>query len=216
MTDYDQRPRGGRSNFNNRKRRYRGLYPQPVLFINACLLIRLTFTILNLDEEDYDRRPQRRRHEEPLSTRIRKQLLSVAESPVKRVEDELISIAKTICDNADDEDLKDGFLELAIQLIVEQPFKTPFIAAVFMVVDTIRREFVSEILERSVQRLNRSIQKGDWREVKLLMKFLGSLQGILEGEGVWIVLQDFLTKAVDLQTENNEEVSTRENILSLC
>ncbi len=39
------------------------------------------------------------------------------------------------------------------------------------------------------------------------MKFLGGLQGLLEGEGVWTVLQDIFTKAVDLQTENNEDVS---------
>ncbi|RKF71595.1 Nuclear cap-binding protein subunit 1 [Golovinomyces cichoracearum] len=182
MADYDQRHRGSRNNFNsNRKRRYR-------------------------DEEDYDRRPQRRRHEEPLSARIRKQLLSVAESPVKRVEDEIISIAKTICDNVEDEELKTGFLDLIIQLVMEQPFKIPFIAAVVMFTDTMQRELVTEVLEKSVSRLNEYIQKGNWREVKLLMKFLGSLQGILEGEGIWIVLQDFLTKAVDLQTENNEDI----------
>ncbi|RKF61511.1 Nuclear cap-binding protein subunit 1 [Golovinomyces cichoracearum] len=182
MADYDQRHRGGRNNFNsNRKRRYR-------------------------DEEDYDRRPQRRRHEEPLSARIRKQLLSVAESPVKRVEDEIISIAKTICDNVEDEELKTGFLDLIIQLVMEQPFKIPFIAAVVMFTDTMQRELVTEVLEKSVSRLNEYIQKGNWREVKLLMKFLGSLQGILEGEGIWIILQDFLTKAVDLQTENNEDI----------
>ncbi|KHJ31202.1 putative cap binding protein [Erysiphe necator] len=181
MTDQDQRHRGGRSNFNSsRKRRYR-------------------------DEEDYDRRPQRRRQEEPLFARIRRQLLSVAESPVKRVEDEIISIAKTICDNVEDGELKAGFIELVIQLVIEQPFKIPFIAAVIMYADTIQRELVTEVLDKSVTKLNDSIQKGDWREVKLLMKFLGSLQGVLEGEGIWIVLQDLLTKAVDLQTENNEE-----------
>ncbi|KAI0999376.1 hypothetical protein K3495_g8819 [Podosphaera aphanis] len=182
MADYDQRPRSSRGNFHSaRKRRYR-------------------------DEEDYDRRPQRRRHEEPLSARIRKQLLSIAESPVKRVEDELVSVAKIICDNAEDEDLKSGFLDLVIQLIVEQPFKIPFVASIFLVIDTMKRELVDQVLEKSVQRVNSCIQKGEWREVKLLMKFLGSLQGILDGEGVWIVLQDFLTKAVELQTENNEEV----------
>jgi nuclear cap-binding protein subunit 1 len=54
--------------------------------------------------------------------------------------------------------------------------------------------------------MNEGIKWGEWREVKLLMKFLGSLQGLLDGEGVFSVLQDLLTKAVDLQTENNEEV----------
>ncbi|KAL5319534.1 hypothetical protein ACEPPN_012589 [Leptodophora sp. 'Broadleaf-Isolate-01'] len=183
MADYDQRPRGGRGGYNNRKRRYR-------------------------DEEDYDRRPQRRRYEEPLSSRLRKQLLAIAEVPVKRVEDEVHSIAKTVCDNYEDEELKESFYELVVQLVVEQPFKIPFVAAVVLVANTMRKNgeaVAEEVLRRTAIRTNTAIAKGEWREVKLLMKFLGSLQGLLDGEGVWIVLQDILTKAVDLQTENNEE-----------
>jgi nuclear cap-binding protein subunit 1 len=64
------------------------------------------------------------------------------------------------------------------------------------------------LVERIGARLNEGVEKGEWRDVKLCLKFLGGLQGVLEGEGVWIVLQDLLTKAVDLQTENNEEVSS--------
>ncbi|KAH6715266.1 MIF4G like-domain-containing protein [Leptodontidium sp. MPI-SDFR-AT-0119] len=160
------------------------------------------------DEEDYDRRPQRRRYEEPLSSRLRKQLLAIAEVPVKRVEDEVHSIAKTVCDNYEDEELKESFYELVVQLVVEQPFKIPFVAAVVLVANTMRKNgeaVAEEVLRRTAIRTNTAIAKGEWREVKLLMKFLGSLQGLLDGEGVWIVLQDILTKAVDLQTENNEE-----------
>lgn len=32
------------------------------------------------DDEDYDRRPQRRRYEEPLFVQVRRQLLTIAES----------------------------------------------------------------------------------------------------------------------------------------
>lgn len=168
------------------------------------------------DEEDYDRRPQRRRYEEPLSSRVRKQLLAIAEVPVKRVEDEVHSIAKTVCDNYEDEELKDSFYELIVQLVVEQPFKIPFLAAVVLVANTMRNNgeaVTEEVLRRTALRTNTAIAKGEWREVKLLMKFLGSLQGLLDGEGIWIVLQDILTKAVELQTENNEEVSLIEVVL---
>ncbi|KAG9235498.1 MIF4G like-domain-containing protein, partial [Amylocarpus encephaloides] len=157
------------------------------------------------DEDDYDRRPQRRRYEEPLSVKIRKQLLAIAESPLKPVSEEISFIAKTVCDNYDVEEVRNGFYDLVIQLVVEQPFKTPFVAAVVLVVNTMRSEMVVEVLKRAAARTNKMIQDGEWREVKLLMKFLGGLQGLLEGDGIWIVLQDLLTKAVDLQTENNEE-----------
>jgi nuclear cap-binding protein subunit 1 len=159
------------------------------------------------DEDDYDRRPQRRRYEEPLSVRVRKQLLSVAESPLKRVEDEITIIGKTVCDNYEDLELRSSFFDLVLQLVVEQPFKIPFVAAVVLLVNTLRSEMVDELLTRAAARTNAKIREGEWREVKLLMKFLGGLQGLLEGEGVWAVLQDIFTKAVDLQTENNEEVS---------
>jgi nuclear cap-binding protein subunit 1 len=159
------------------------------------------------DEDDYDRRPQRRRYEEPLSVRVRKQLLSVAESPLKRVEDEITIIGKTVCDNYEDLELRNSFFDLVLQLVVEQPFKIPFVAAMVLLVNTLRSEMVDELLTRAAARTNAKIREGEWREVKLLMKFLGGLQGLLEGEGVWAVLQDIFTKAVDLQTENNEEVS---------
>ncbi|CAG8962256.1 hypothetical protein HYFRA_00005310 [Hymenoscyphus fraxineus] len=163
------------------------------------------FDFTRHDEDDYDRRPQRRRYEEPLSAKVRKQLLAIAENPMRRVEDEISSIAKTVCDSYEDEELRNVFYDLVVQLVVEQPFKTPFVAAVVLVINTMRSEMAMEILNRTAARTNKKIQEGEWREVKLLMKFLGGLQGLLEGDGVWIVLQDLLTKAVDLQTENNEE-----------
>jgi hypothetical protein len=137
---------------------------------------------------------------------VRKQLLSIAESPLKRVEDEVLSIAKTVCDNFEDVELRGGFYELTLQLVIEQPFKIPFVAAVVLIVNTMRADIVEEILSKAAAATNAAILKGEWREVKLYVKFLGSLQGLLDGEGVFPVLQDLLTKAVDLQTESNEEV----------
>ena len=125
------------------------------------------------------------------------------------MEEEVGIIAKTVCDNYEDTELRNSFCELVVQLVVEQPFKIPFVAAVVLVVNTLRSEIAADVLTRAAQKANEGIGRGEWREVKLLMKFLGSLQGLLDGEGVFSVLQDLLTKAVDLQTENNEEVSSR-------
>lgn len=141
-----------------------------------------------------------------MSSRLRKQFLSIAESPLKRVEDEVLSIAKLVADNSEDEEVKNSFFDLVIQLVVEQPFKIPFVAAVVLVVNTLKSELVKEVLGRAVMRVNAAVEGGEWREVKLLMKFLGGLQGIFDGEGVWIPIQDILERAVELQTDNNEEV----------
>jgi nuclear cap-binding protein subunit 1 len=123
------------------------------------------------------------------------------------VEDEVVSIAKLVTENYEDEEVKNSFFDLVIQLVVEQPFKIPFVAAVVLVVNTLKSEMVAEVLQRTTARVNEAIAKGEWREVKLLMKFLGGLQGVLAGEGLWLALQDVLTKAVELQTNNDEEVS---------
>jgi nuclear cap-binding protein subunit 1 len=167
----------------------------------------LTGVVAPKDEDDYDRRPQRRRYEEPLSSKIRKQFLALAESPLKRVEDEIHFLAKTIVDNWEEAEVKEGFFEVVECMVREQSFKVPFVAAVVLCINGMKGEVVKEVVERMGSRLNDGIERGEWRDVKLCLKFLGGLQGVLEGEGVWIVLQDLLTKAVDLQTENNEEVS---------
>jgi hypothetical protein len=164
-------------------------------------------TIRAADEDDYDRRPQRRRYEDPLPIKVRKQLLAIAESPLKRVEEEIQIIAKLVVDNYDDEEVKTMYLDLSLQMVVEQPFKIPFVSAVVLLVNTLRQEVAAEILAKAAQKVEAAIAGGNWRDVKLLMKFLGGLQGVLEGDGVWSVLEELFSRAVDLQTASSDDVS---------
>lgn len=136
--------------------------------------------------------------------------------------------------------VREEFLQLALQLVVEQPFKIPFVAAVVLVLNALRDvggenadngdvtmegesnkgkrevgvEIAREVVKRAAKGVNDAMKKGNWREVKLYLKFLGALQGMLSGEGVFPVLEDVLGKAVDLQTENNEEVSLEMSMVS--
>lgn len=161
------------------------------------------------DDEDFDRRPQRRRYEEPLSSRIRRQLLSIAESPHKRPEDDVRLLAKTISDNYDDVEMRASFLQLALQIVVEQPFKIPFVAGVVVVLNGLNRgeEAVEAVLAKAAADTEEAIARGQWRTVKLLLKFLGSLQGLLEEDGVFGVLTELFERAVDLQTASSDDVS---------
>ena len=127
MADYDRRNGGSRGGYNNRKRRYRGTH-----ILKTPPLLRPAD--LNTDDDEYDRRPQRRRYEEPLHLKVRKQLLGVAESvslqtlsprgtnelmgskPLKKTDEEINSIAKLVVDNFEDADIQNQFLNLAIQL----------------------------------------------------------------------------------------------------
>jgi nuclear cap-binding protein subunit 1 len=96
-------------------------------------------------------------------------------------------------------------------MVVEQPFKIPFVAAVVLVLNTLGEKgagVVEEVVRRVGGEVGKGVREGRWRDVKCGMKFLGGLQGALSGEGVWVLLEDVLAKAVDLQTERGEEVSS--------
>jgi nuclear cap-binding protein subunit 1 len=185
MADYDRRPRrgggGGGGQFNNRKRRYR--------------------------DDDYDdRRPQRRRYEEPLAVSIRKQVLSIAENPIRKAEDDVVAIAKILAENYFDHDLISGFVDLTVQLPQEQPLKIPFLASIVLFANAQKPELVTDVLTKVSEALQRQLDLGAWREVKLYLRFLGCLQGIFEGDGVFAILEELFSRAADLQMKSSEDV----------
>ncbi|KAK4104954.1 hypothetical protein N658DRAFT_465013 [Parathielavia hyrcaniae] len=180
MADYDRRGSGGSSSYNPKKRRYR-------------------------DDDDHDRRGPRRRYDAPPHVRIRKQLIAIAENPMRPWHEEVQAIVTLFTDNWDDELLRSNFVDLVLQLAVEQPLKTPFVAAVVLVANGNRPEAVDMLLAKLAGRIEETIGKGEWRDVKLYLKLLGCLQGCLEGEGVFPVLEELFERAVDLQTASSED-----------
>ncbi|CAM1508318.1 Fc.00g051660.m01.CDS01 [Cosmosporella sp. VM-42] len=179
MADYDRRGGGG---YQNRKRRYRD------------------------DDDHYDRRHQRRRVDSaPLPVRVRRQLLSIADSPLRRWADEVQSIAHMVADNYEDEQLRATFIDLVMQLLLEQPLKTPFVAAVVLVINTIKPELVDEVLTRLADAAQTKISQGEWRDVKLYLKFLACLQACLDGDGVFPLLEELFSRAADLQTASSDD-----------
>ncbi|KAJ0413022.1 MIF4G like-domain-containing protein [Aspergillus carlsbadensis] len=177
MADHDRRNHGHRG---GRKRRYR-------------------------EDDDYDRR-QRRRYEEPLVVKVRRQLLTIAESAARRAEDDALSIAKNVSENYEDEELRDNFIDISLDLILEQPMKIPFIATTVLTANTIKSELVADVLKRTAERFQQHVSAGAWREVKLLLRFLGCLQCIFKGDGVFTILEELFSRAVDLQTASSEDL----------
>lgn len=90
---------------------------------------------------------------------------------------------------------------------IEQPFKIPFVAAVILVLNSMKPDFAAEVLKKTGSTLQDALNAGVWRDVKLLVRLLGCLQGILEGEGVFVILEEIFARAVDLQTTSSEDVS---------
>ena len=148
---------------------------------------------------------------------------------MKKTEDEINSIAKAVSESYDDEELRNTFLDLSVQLyvnsipeaaipinvvfrIVEQPFKIPFVAAILLSSNSQKPELTEEILSKVGVIIQGHLEVGAWREVKLVLRFLGCLQGILQGDGVFPLLEELFARAVDLQTASSEDVSN----LQLC
>lgn len=69
--------------------------------------------------------------------RLRKQLNDIADLPLRGITEEIRGVAQLLADNYDDLRLREGFVDLALQLAIEQPLKTPFIAAVVLVLNTL-------------------------------------------------------------------------------
>lgn len=142
-----------------------------------------------------------------------------------------MSIAKIVAENYEDEEMRDTFINISLDLcvlpfspstleslkhpltirsrcsVLEQPMKIPFVAATSLVAYNLKPELGSEVLNKATTALQKYILSGSWREVKLLLRFLGGLQAVFEGDGIFSLLEELFARAVDLQTASSEDVS---------
>jgi nuclear cap-binding protein subunit 1 len=88
---------------------------------------------------------------------------------------------------------------------VEQPFKIPWIASVILLANARKPEFGAEVIKKIGDVLQKNINEGNWREVKLYLRFLACLQGALSDEGIFPLLEALFQRAVDLQTASSED-----------
>lgn len=90
--------------------------------------------------------------------------------------------------------------------VLEQPMKIPFVAATALFAYKSKPELGTELINKAATTLQKNIDSGSWREVKLLVRFLGCLQPLFEGEGIFPLLEELFARAVDLQTTSSEDV----------
>ncbi|KZF21279.1 hypothetical protein L228DRAFT_253707 [Xylona heveae TC161] len=163
------------------------------------------FNFTRHEPDDYERRSQRRRYEEPLDVQVGRQLLTVADSALKRPEDDIVGVAKTLVQHYDDVEVRNTFLETLLQMVVEQPLKVPFLAAIVLVANPEKSVIATDVLSRTGESAQKFIDTGSWREFKLLLRFLACMQGLFEGDGIFDILEELFSRAVDLQTASSED-----------
>ncbi|CAE7009614.1 hypothetical protein HRS9139_01606 [Pyrenophora teres f. teres] len=147
----------------------------------------------------------RRRYEEPPFPKLRRLLLNIASS-TKLPQDEAIDIAKFFGEHYDDERLRADFFDVFVQLIVEQPFKIPFVAAVAYYANDVKPEITAEAMKRVAERAQEALNAGEWKEFKLLLRFFACLQSLYSDEGVFPFLGQLFDTVVDLQSANENDV----------
>ena len=84
--------------------------------------------------------------------------------------------------------------------------KIPFVASVVLLANSQRPELVEATLQRAQEACQDYLNLGRWREVKLVLRFLACLQGILSADGLFPILEELFSRAVDLQTTSSEDV----------
>ena len=77
-------------------------------------------------------------------------------------------------------------------------------------------DFVKALLEETRSRTQEAIDNGEWRSFKLLLRFLGCLQPLFEGDGVFPLLDELFNKAADLQTASSDDVSGTRDHATWC
>ena len=83
--------------------------------------------------------------------------------------------------------------------------KIPFIAAVILVLNTLKPEATAPVISNIGEQAALYVGQGHWRNAKLMLRFLGCLQGLFEGDGIFPVLEELFSRAVDLQTGSSED-----------
>ena len=116
------------------------------------------------------------------------------------------NVAKLTADNYDDDYVKETFGMITEKLVLEQPFKIPFVAGVVLYANAEQSTIAQDIIQRTGRQLQEALEKGRWREAKLLLRYLACLGPMFEEDGMMPILDELFSRAVDLQTASPEDV----------
>ena len=133
-------------------------------------------------------------------------MLDIGEDNSRRPQDEAFNLAKLATDNADDEYVRDTFTTVIVKLVEEQAFKIPFVAAVVLYAHQEKQELAANVIAKAGEQLQEFLEKCQWKEVKLMLRFLACLSQIYQEDGVLPIFDELFNRAVDLQTASQEDV----------
>ncbi|KIV99622.1 uncharacterized protein PV09_08688 [Verruconis gallopava] len=156
------------------------------------------------DHRDY-RRQQRPRYEEPVASRIRRDIIYIGEDSANGVQDQCAGFGRDIANNFDDDQVRGPLLDTLVDMLCEQPLKIPFLAAVALYANNLNADVGRELIARASKKMASALATSEWRDFKLLLRFHACLQGILEGVGVFQILNQIFDWVIDLQSASADD-----------
>lgn len=153
------------------------------------------------------KRQNRPRYEEPIASRIRRDIIFLGEESLQSsAQDHCAAFGRDIANNFEDDQVRGNLMDTIVAMICEQPLKIPFIAAVVLYANDLNADVSKELIARTNKRMAYTLELGEWRDFKLLLRFQACLQGILEGNGVFQILNQLFDWVIDLQSSSAEDV----------
>jgi nuclear cap-binding protein subunit 1 len=161
------------------------------------------------EDDEFNQQPYRNQHhrrEAPPGSRLKRGLLDIGEDDRRRAQDEAFHWAKLATDNYEDEYVRDTFTTVILKMVVEQAFKIPFVAAVVLYAHQEKKELAADVVAKAGAQLQDFLEKGQWKEVKLMLRFLACLSRLYEEDGVLPIMDELFNRAADLQTASQDDV----------
>lgn len=96
-----------------------------------------------------------------------------------------------------------GRIALTSDRVVEQPFKIPFVAAILQVANADNAEVGKAIVEIVAGQLQKYLDQGMFTQLKLVVRLLACMGSMLDGKGVYEVLDPLKERADQAKADND-------------
>ncbi|OLL22271.1 Nuclear cap-binding protein subunit 1 [Neolecta irregularis DAH-3] len=173
----------------------------------------------NNDDDGRDRDSYRRpriSHAEETLKRIKRDFMCIADPRNKvRLDDDIAYVAKALAGDFSQNDIKAGFLSHLRSCVLEHPYKTPHFAAVIALANSREESIGKEILEYLIIATQAYLEQGQWRNVKLMLRFLACLSCMIEGEGIIEILEGLVSAVESSTTDGYADELSRIVLLTL-
>ncbi|KAI5803149.1 MIF4G like-domain-containing protein [Geopyxis carbonaria] len=156
------------------------------------------------DDDDGDYRRGNRYDREDSLAKLKRETIALADSPLVKIEDALQNVATGFIQNFDNEEFRASYLDCLHDLVIEQPFKIPFVATVIRVANLEKEEVAKVVVEHMGAALQKFLQLGLFTQVKLLMRFFACLGNVIGDDGVRPLLEQIIEKLPDYNKEGDE------------